>query len=76
MAIRKKYSLLVQRSAKFRISAGKSTKRGYSKKGLARIKFLFLFYGPMNLPKAWNTKLGGGSFFAVQKPIQEVCTVY
>ena len=27
----------------------------------------------MNLPKAWNAKLGAGSFFAIKKPIQEVC---
>ena len=26
----------------------------------------------MNLPKAWNAKLGAGSFFALYKPIQEV----
>ena len=28
----------------------------------------------MNLPKAWNAKLGAGSFFAIKKPIQEVCS--
>ena len=27
----------------------------------------------MNLPKAWDAKLGAGSFFAFKKPIQEVC---
>ena len=30
-------------SAKSRINAGKSTKRGFSKKGLARIEIFFLF---------------------------------
>ena len=29
----------------------------------------------MNLPKAWDAKLGAGSFFAFKKPIQEVCPV-
>ena len=27
----------------------------------------------MDLPKAWNAKSGAGSFFAIKKPIQEVC---
>ena len=40
---KKKYSQLVPGSAKSRIYAGKSTKRGFSKKGLARIEFFFLF---------------------------------
>ena len=38
-----KYSQLVPGSAKSRIYAGKSAKRGFSKKGLARIKIFFLF---------------------------------
>ena len=62
---KKKYSQLVQRSAKSRIYAGKSTKRGFSKKGLVRIKFFFLFSVPMNLSKAWNAKLGAGIFLVV-----------
>ena len=40
---KKKYSQLVPGSAKSRIYSGKSTKRGFSKKGLARIKIFFLF---------------------------------
>ena len=36
---KKKYSQLVPGSTKSRIYAGKSTKRGFSKKGLARIFF-------------------------------------
>ena len=40
---KKKYSQLVKGSAKSRIYAGKSTKRGFSKKGLTRIKILFCF---------------------------------
>ena len=71
-----KYSQLVQGSAKSRIYAGKSTKRGFSKKGLTRIKKKFLFQVPLNLQKAWNAKLGAGSFFAIKKPIQEVCVQY
>ena len=40
---KKTYSQLVPGSAKSRIYAGKSTKRGFSKKALARIEKLFLF---------------------------------
>ena len=40
---KKKYSQLVPGSAKSRIYAGKSTKRGFSKKGLARIEIFLLF---------------------------------
>ena len=47
----KKYSQLVQGSAKSRIYAGKSTKRGFSKKGLARIKFFFLVVGFYESPE-------------------------
>ena len=39
---KKKYSQLVPGSGKSRIYAGKSTKRGFSKKGHARIKIYFL----------------------------------
>jgi hypothetical protein len=39
----KKYPYHAQGSAKSRIYAGKSTKRGFSKKGLARIEFFVLF---------------------------------
>ena len=56
------FSYHVPGSAKARIYAGKSTKRGFSKKGLTRIDFFFLFYVPMNLLKAWNANLGAGSF--------------
>ena len=35
----------VPESAKFRIYAEKSTKRGFSKKGLTRIEFFFLVLG-------------------------------
>ena len=47
---------------KSRIYAGKSTKRGLSKKGLVRIENFVLFQVPMNLQKAWNPKLGEGIF--------------
>ena len=40
---KKKYSQLVSGSAKSRIYAEKSTKRGFSKKALAKIEKLFLF---------------------------------
>ena len=40
---KKKYSQLVPGSAKSRIYSGKSTKRGFSKKGLARIDFFSCF---------------------------------
>ena len=40
---KKKYSQLVPGSAKSRIYSGKSTKRGFSKKGLVRIEIFFLF---------------------------------
>ena len=40
---KKKHSQLVPGSAKSRTYAGKSTKRGFSKKGLGWIKFFFLF---------------------------------
>ena len=39
---KKKYSQLVPGSAKSRIYAGKSTKKGFSKKGLVRIEIFFL----------------------------------
>ena len=52
-------------SAKSKIHAGKSTKRGFSKKALARTEKLFLFEVPMNLSKAWNTILGAGIFLVV-----------
>ena len=55
---------IVPGSAKSRIYAGKSTKRGFSTKGLATID-LFLFKVPMNLPKPWNAKLEAGIFLAV-----------
>ena len=32
--------------------AGKSTKRGFSKKAIARIEICLLFYVPMNFSKA------------------------
>jgi hypothetical protein len=51
MAIIKK-SITCPRVAKSRIYAGKSTKRGFSKKALARIEILFLFWVPMNPWKA------------------------
>ena len=41
----KKYPQHVTGSAKSRIYAGKGTKRGFSKKGLERIKFFFLVLG-------------------------------
>ena len=50
----KKY---VPESAKSRIYAGKSKKRGFSKKNLARIEKLFLFQVPMNPSNAWKGKL-------------------
>ena len=71
---KKKYSQLVPGSTKSRIYAVQSTKRGFSKKGLTIINFFFLFLVPMNLPKAWDAKLGAGSFFAFKKTIQEVWT--
>ena len=51
-------------SAKSRIYAEKSTKRGFSKKALERIEIFFLFYVPMNISKAWNAKLEAGIFLA------------
>ena len=48
-----------------KIHAGKSTKRGFSKKAIVKIEIFLLFLVPMNLSKAWNTKLEAGSFFAV-----------
>ena len=69
---KKKYSRLVQGSAKSRIYAGKSKKRGFSNKGLTRTEIFFLFKVPMNIPKVWTAKLGEGSFFAVQNHIQDV----
>ena len=44
----------VPESAKFRIYAEKSTKRGFSKKALARIDILFLFLVHMNPSKNLN----------------------
>ena len=73
MAIRKKYSYNVPGSAKSRIYAGKSTKRGFSKKALKRIEIFFLFYVPMNTSKAWKAKLEAGIFLAIYKPVQAVC---
>ena len=60
-------------SAKSRIYAENSTKKGFSKKGLTRIEFFLLFWVPMSLAKAWNAELEAVSFFAVENPIQEVC---
>ena len=51
-------------SVKSRIYAKKSTKRGFSKKALAKIEFV-LFLVDMNPLKAWNAKLEAASFFAV-----------
>ena len=65
MAVRKKYPQHAPGSAKSRIYAGKSTKRGFSKKALARIEIFLLFYVPMNHSKAWIAKLEVASFFAV-----------
>ena len=48
---KKKYSQLVPGSAKSRIYSGKSTKRGFSKKGLARINFFFLVLGSYESPE-------------------------
>ena len=62
-----KYSKNVPGSAKSRIYVGKSTKRGFSKKGLTRTQKFLLFYVPMNLSKAWNAKLGAASFFCLEK---------
>jgi hypothetical protein len=43
MTKRKKYPKHVPGSAKSRIYAGKSIKRGFSKKALARMENIFLF---------------------------------
>ena len=51
-------------SAKSRIYAVKSTKRGFSKRALTGIEIFFLFYVPMNPSKAWNAKLEAASFLA------------
>ena len=48
-----------------RIYAGKSTKRGFSKKAITRIEFFLLFQVPKNPLKAWNAKLEAASFFTV-----------
>ena len=60
---KKKYSQLVQGSAKSRIYAGKSTKRGFSKKVLTENKNFLLLQVRINPVKAWNTKLEAASFF-------------
>jgi hypothetical protein len=60
-AILAKLKKHVPGSAKSRIYKGKSAKRGFSKKGLARIEFFFL----VCLSKAWNAKLEAGIFLAV-----------
>ena len=44
-ANKKEYSLHAPGSAKSRIYAGKSTKRGFSKKAIARIEFFFVVLG-------------------------------
>ena len=51
----------------------KVQKGDFIKKPLRELKLLLLFQVPMNLLKAWNTKLQAASFFAVKNPIQEVC---
>ena len=61
----KKNSQLFPGSAKSRIYAVKSTKRGFSKKALTGIEIFFLFYVPMNLSKVWNAKLEAASFLAI-----------
>ena len=43
----------------------KVQKRGFSKKALARIEKLFLFWDSMNPSKAWNAKLEAGIVLAV-----------
>ena len=40
----------------------KVQKGDFLKEELQELKFFLLFQVPMNLPKAWNTKLGAGSF--------------
>ena len=45
MAIRKKYPKIVSWPAKSRIYAGKSTKRVFSKKAIARIFFVVVVLG-------------------------------
>ena len=51
-------------SAKSRIYAGKVQKGDFLRKDSQESKKKFLFQVPMNLPKAWDAKLGAGSFFA------------
>ena len=69
-----KYSQLVQGSAKSRIYAGKSAKRGFSKKAITRIEFFLLFQVTMNLLKAWNVKLEVASFF-MSKILYKQCEI-
>ena len=65
MATRKKYNLS-QAPPNAGFMQEKVQKGDFLKKGLARIIFLsFLSYVSMNLPKAWNAKLGAGSFCAI-----------
>ena len=63
MAVRQNIHNMPQGLAKSRICAGKSTKKGFSKKALTEIEKYFLFSVRTNTPQAWNTKLEAASFF-------------
>ena len=43
----------------------KVQKGDFLKKDSQELFFFFLFQVPMNFPKAWNAKLGAGSFFDI-----------
>ena len=51
----------------------KKYKKGFSKKGLAKIEFFLLFYVPMNLAKAWNAELRAASFLLLSKILYKEC---
>ena len=65
---KKKISQLVPGSAKSRIYAGKSTKREFSKKAIARIEIFCCF---RFLSKAWNAKLDAS--FLLSKILYKEC---
>ena len=56
------------------IYAGKSTKRGFSKKAIARIEKLFMFLVPTNLLNTWNHKLERASFL-LSKNLYRQCVL-
>ena len=61
-------------STKSKIYAGKSTKRGFSKKALTEIETFFLFKVQMNPLKAWNTKLEA-AIFLLSKILYMQCDI-